>query len=347
MAAIKDLDFVFSEAGFDCDTYRSFPLALQSRAEQAALEAASDVPQVTPSAHARRVSGAGADTASRNAASVTESPSTQHRPPVLSGLLSPSHDGAHAGAAVFGRTITVMGAAGGVGTTTIAVTLARLASRRGGNVFLLDAAEESIVPLYLGAGRVISGVSAGWSFLPHPESRQGVISVVACGDAVAAADEHSPWNRARHLGGASHDTVIDSGSHRHLDCSPETVHNTASLVVLSPDIRSVLQVRHIERKFAGRDANSLPLYLLNQFHSEIPLHQEVRASLSNHLGKRLAPMTVRGAREIPQALSEGLTVLDFAPDSPVASDIVQVAEWLRRSATFDAQPKQSAAVAGL
>ncbi|MBN8729824.1 MAG: hypothetical protein J0L64_04725 [Acidobacteria bacterium] len=247
---------------------------------------------------------------------------------------------------MFGRTITVIGAAGGVGTTTIAVTLARFASRRGGNIFLLDAAEESIVPLYLGAGRAISGVSAGWSFLPHPESRQGVISVVACGDAAAGGD-HSPWNRARNLGGASHDTLIDSGSHRYLDCSPEIVHNTTSLVILSPDIRSVLQVRHIERKFAGRDANSLPLYLLNQFHSEIPLHQEVRASLSNHLGDRLAPMTVRDAREVPLALSEGLTVVDYAPDSPVASDIVHVADWLLRSAMFDAQPKQSAAVAGL
>lgn len=347
MVAIKDLDFVFSEAGFDRDAYRSFPLALQSRAEQETPAGGAGEPEVTQNADTLRVSGLVANAASRTSTMGADSVRAQHRSPVLSGLLSPSHAGTHAGAATFGRTITVMGAAGGVGTTTIAVTLARLASRRGGNVFLLDAAEESLAPLYLGAGRVISGVSAGWSYLPHPESRQGVVSVVACGEPGAAAGEHSPWNRARNLGGASHDTVIDSGSHRCVDCSLDALHGTVSLVILSPDIRSVLQVRHIERKFAGREADSLPLYLLNQFHSEIPLHQEVRASLSNHLGDRLAPVTVRAAREIPQALSEGLTVIDYAPDSPVVSDIVQVADWLRSSAMFDSQSKQSAAVAGL
>lgn len=347
MVAIKDLDFVFSEAGFDRDAYRSFPLTLQSRAEHATLARAAGAGDVALGEQALRGGSQASGAATHGVASGIESASTQHRPPVLSGLLSPSHEGVHAKAAIFGRTITVMGAAGGVGTTTIAVTLARLASRRGGNVFLLDGADESIVPLYLGAGRVISGASAGWSFLPPPESRQGVISVVACGDAGAADSEHSPWNRARTLGGAAHDTVIDAGSHRDLDCSPESVHNTTSLVILSPDIRSVLQVRHIERKFAGRDETSRPLYLLNQFHPDQPLHQEVRASLSSHLGGRLAPVTVRGAWEIPQALSEGLTVVDHAPDSPVARDIVQVADWLRSSATFDAQPKQSASVAGL
>jgi len=347
MTAIKDLDFVYSEAGIGREAYRSFPLTLQSRAEQATLALADDEGDGTPGGQALRGASQTHGAASHTAASGIGSASTQHRPPVLSGLLSPSYDGVHAGAAILGRTVAVMGAAGGVGTTTIAVTLARLASRRGGNVYLLDGAEESIAPLYLGAGRVISGASAAWSFLPHPESRQGVISVVACGDAGPGDPEHSWWNRARKLGDATHDTVIDAGACRYLDCSPDAIHNTTNLVILSPDIRSVLQVRHIERKFAGLDAASRPLYLLNQFHSELPLHQEVRASLSNHLGDRLAPMTVRGALEIPKALSEGLTVVDYAPESPVARDIVQVADWLRSSATFDAQPKQSASVAGL
>jgi cellulose biosynthesis protein BcsQ len=243
--------------------------------------------------------------------------------------------------------VTVIGAAGGVGTTTVAATLARIASRRGRNVFLLDGADESIVPLYLGAGRVVSGVSASWSYFPHPGSRQGVISVITCGEPVGGQNDQSPWNRARTLGGAADDVIVDSGCHRYLDCSAETIHSTATLVVLAPDIRSVLQVRHIERKFAGRDEGSLPRYVLNQFVSELPQHQEVRASLSDHLGGRLAPTTVRSAPEISQALAQGLTVIDFAPDSPVARDLVQVAEWLRNSARSAIHTRQSATAAGL
>ncbi|MEP7363589.1 MAG: cellulose synthase operon protein YhjQ/BcsQ [Acidobacteriota bacterium] len=272
---------------------------------------------------------------------------THHRPAAPGELLAQSNGSPVAAGATFERTLTIAGAAGGVGTTTIAATLARVCSRRGYGVFFFDAAEESIVPLYLGAGRVVSGASPGWSFHPHPELRQGAISVVACGRTAEAGTVQSPWSRARGLGGVAADIVIDSGSLQGFDSPAETVCDTTSVVVLAPDIRCVLQIRSIEKKFAGCEAGSLPRYVLNQFNQEIPLHQEVRASLANHLGDRLAPITVRSAQEIPKALAEGLTVIDYAPNSPVASDIVQVVDWLRSSATSASNPKKSAAVAGL
>ena len=347
VVSIKDLDFVYSEAGFDREAYRSFPLTLQSRAGDAAQARSTVEPAIAGAdSVARRDSPV--SLATHNVPGLTgKSAAPQHRPAAVGELLAQSNGGHDAGESTFDRAVTVAGAAGGVGATTIAATLARVCSRRGRSVFFFDAAEESIVPLYLGAGRIVSGTSPGWSFLPHPELHQGAISVVACGSTPAVGNVQSPWSRARSLGGIAADIVIDSGSLHGFESPAEIMRGTTSLVVLAPDIRCVLQVRGIERRFATGDADSLPQYVLNQFDPEIPLHQEVRASLANHLGDRLAPTAIRTAREIPQALSAGLTVIDYAPNSHVANDIVLVADWLRSRTTSPPHPKQSAAVAGL
>jgi len=332
MVANNDLDLVFSEAGLDRAAYRSFPLALQSRAPAAA-------PAGTPveSEQARNT------TRERSHPAVQESRHHQvgdhpdsrfeHRTPVLSGLLSTKGNGPSDAEATAVGAITVVGAAGGVGATTITATLARISSRRGRRVLLLDGAAESLVPLYLGAGEIASASSTGWSFLPHPGSRQGVISVVACGADAEQGKDRSPWHRARSLAGVVGDIFVDSGSHCFTNCLAEALLESTCLVILAPDIRCVLQVRNIENKLIDHGAGSRPWYLLNHYDSEIPLHREVRASLASHLGERLAPFTVRYAREIPQALSEGLTVVDYAPDSPVTGELVRAADWLREVGT--------------
>jgi cellulose biosynthesis protein BcsQ len=318
MVANNDLDLVFSEAGLDRAAYRSFPLTLQSRAAAAAPPATPVVPEQA------------AQESRHHQPSDHPDSRFGHRSPVLSGLLSQEGNRPTDAEAAAVGAITVVGAAGGVGATTITATLARISSRRGRRVLLLDGAVESLAPLYLGAGEITSASSTGWSFLPHPGSRQGTISVVACGaDTEPGKDNPSPWQRARSLAGVAGDIFVDSGSYCFTNYLADALQESTCLVILAPDIRCVLQVRNIEKRLIDHGANSRPWYLLNHYDSEIPLHREVRASLAGHLGERLAPFTVRSAREIPQALHQGLTVVDYAPDSPVTGELVRAADWLR------------------
>ena len=72
-----------------------------------------------------------------------------------------------------------------------------------------------------------------------------------------------------------------------------------------------------------------PYFLLNQFDASLPLHLDVREVLRRQLGDRLLPFVVRRAPAVPEALAEGMTVMDYAPDAAVSADYTNVASWLR------------------
>ncbi len=105
------------------------------------------------------------------------------------------------------------------------------------------------------------------------------------------------------------------------------------LVPLAPDMNSVISLQAIEKFFQGMvDADGRPLqpyYLINQFDVSLPLHLDVREVLRRQLGDRLLPFVIHRAPEVSDALAEGMTVVDYAPESPVSGDYMNVATWLR------------------
>jgi cellulose biosynthesis protein BcsQ len=79
---------------------------------------------------------------------------------------------------------------------------------------------------------------------------------------------------------------------------------------------------------------------LNQFDSALALHLDVREVLRQQLDDRLLPFVIRRAPAVPESLAEGMTVVDYAPDSPVAEDYRNLASWLRsRSAPASTESK--------
>ncbi len=75
--------------------------------------------------------------------------------------------------------------------------------------------------------------------------------------------------------------------------------------------------------------HSLPHYVLNQFDSSLPLHLDVREVLREQLGDRLLPFALRRAPAVSEALAEGMTVMDYAPNSAVAEDFASLAGWVK------------------
>ena len=109
--------------------------------------------------------------------------------------------------------------------------------------------------------------------------------------------------------------------------------NPTILVPVAPDMNSVISLQTVEKFFAGaNDGDGRPLqpfYVLNQFDTSLPLHLDVREVMRRQLGERLLPFVIRRAPAVSEALAEGMTVVDYAPDAPVAEDYLNLATWLR------------------
>jgi len=73
----------------------------------------------------------------------------------------------------------------------------------------------------------------------------------------------------------------------------------------------------------------MPFYILNQFDSSLPLHLDIREILREQLGDRLLTIALRRAPAVSEALAEGMTVMDYAPNSTVAEDFANLAGWVK------------------
>jgi cellulose biosynthesis protein BcsQ len=112
--------------------------------------------------------------------------------------------------------------------------------------------------------------------------------------------------------------------------------NSIVIVPMAPDMSSVISLNIVERFFADvTDANGKPVhprYLLNGFDASQPLHLDVREVLRQQLGDRLLPFVIRRSPAVSEALAEGMTVMDYAPETAVAGDVLNLASWLRTQA---------------
>jgi cellulose synthase operon protein YhjQ len=109
------------------------------------------------------------------------------------------------------------------------------------------------------------------------------------------------------------------------------------LVPVVPDMNSVVSVSSIDAFFQHNSSpigkQTLPFYLLNQFDPSLPLHLDVREVLREQLGDRLLPFALRRTPVVSEALAEGMTVMDYAPNSTAAEDFGSLAGWVKGSAS--------------
>lgn len=229
--------------------------------------------------------------------------------------------------------LAVFSLAGGVGKTSLVATMGRALSSLGEKVLLTDTTSHGLLPFYFGASELRQGTVR--TFSPPSGSTDAPIYLVSY-DIDQRADEAGQEKLVEEIVDSSrgtHRILLDLtvGSAwivRHMARMSPTI-----LVPVAPDMNSVISLQAIEKFFHGMvDADGRPLqpyYLINQFDASLPLHLDVREVLRRQLGDRLLPFVIHRAPEVSEALAEGMTVVDYAPDSPVSSDYVSVATWLR------------------
>ena len=230
--------------------------------------------------------------------------------------------------------LAVFSMAGGVGKTSLVATLGRTLSSLGERVLLADTTSHGLLPFYFGASELKPGVVR--TFSPPVGSSDAPIHLVSY------EVDKSFGDHARQDSLMDEMAVSANGAHRVLlDLNVGSgwiikrlqKMNPTVVVPVAPDMNSVISLQTVERYFDGavnaEGRPILPYYVLNQFDASLPLHLDVREVLRRQLGDRLLPFVIRRAPAVSEALAEGMTVVDYAPDVAIADDYMNIAGWLR------------------
>jgi cellulose synthase operon protein YhjQ len=230
--------------------------------------------------------------------------------------------------------LAVFSLAGGVGKTSLVATLGRALSARGERVLLVDTAAFGLLPFFFGATDQRPGVLR--TFTPPGMSSDAPIQLVTIDAEVLGSEMNGQeslsgeiQNYARGASRILVDLATASGAttRRIMRMAPMV------LVPVVPDMNSVVSVSSIDAFFEHNSSPNgrplLPYYVLNQFDPSLPLHLDVREVLREQLGERLLAFALRRAPSMSEALAEGMTVLDYAPNSSLAEDFSTLAGWLK------------------
>ena len=250
-----------------------------------------------------------------------------------------------------GPVVAIVSPSGGAGGTSLAATLATALARSGEHVLLVDAAGGALLPVYFGTGPLQPAEHR--SSVRH-QSKSEAVSIFAMHMDSSLASEPAGMQVKRMQESAAEELLSRAqGCDRVvIDLAPDAawlVRRLASLrpMVLAPvvpEMSSVVGLRAIEQAFAGiTDSEGrvlAPFYVLNRFDAGLPLHLDIREVLRRELDGRLLSVGVRRSAAVSEALAEGLTVMDYAPGSPVTEEYKAVARWLK-----DAAPASTEAIA--
>jgi cellulose synthase operon protein YhjQ len=223
---------------------------------------------------------------------------------------------------------------GGVGKTSLLATLGRALSAEGEKVAVADTTSQGLLPIYFGSNQ--AGRGALIDGQPSERGTQAPVSLLvhdAQGLGNGEREQEVMAEEILQSGQGNHRLLIDlaTGSswliRRLVDLQPTV------LVPVAPDMNSVISMQAVERLFRGivgaEGRSLLPFYVLNQFDAALPLHLDVREVFRRQLGDRLLPFAIRRSPLVSEALAEGMTVLDYAPEARVSQDYKNIAEWVR------------------
>jgi cellulose synthase operon protein YhjQ len=232
--------------------------------------------------------------------------------------------------------VAIFSLAGGVGKTSLVATIGRTLSSLGERVILTDTTSHGLLPFYFGASELRPGVIR--TFSPPSGSMDAPISLVSydidqIGADAAGQDQLIEDFLLNSRG--SNRVVLDLTSSAAWVIRRVARFSPTVLIPVAPDMNSVISLQGVEKFFQSlTDSEGRPIqpnYLLNQFDAALPLHLDVREVLRRQLGDRLLPFVIRRSPAVSEALAEGMTVVDYAPESPVAEDYLNVANWVRKT----------------
>lgn len=229
--------------------------------------------------------------------------------------------------------LEVFSLAGGVGKTSLVAALGRALSARGEHVLLVEATFLGSLQYFFGATDCRPG--AVRTFRPPASSSDAPIRLATVDpDALlveSAVQGSLATDIQRWAQGASR-VIVDVATGATAIARGLLQSSTVVLVPLIPDVHAIVTATSIDaffqRNAGAPNERSQVYYLLNQFDPSLPLHLDVREVLREKLGDRMLPFALPRTPAISEALAEGMTIMDYAPDSPATEDFIGLAKWL-------------------
>ncbi len=229
--------------------------------------------------------------------------------------------------------LEVFSLAGGVGKTSLVATLGRALSARGERVLLVEATFLGSLQYYFGA--TDSRPGAVRTFRPPASSSDAPIQLATVDPDALLVESTVQGSLAadvqRWAQGASR-VIVDVATGATAIARGLMRTSTVVLVPLIPDVHAVITATSINAFFQHNSGTpggpSEVYYLLNQFDPSLPLHLDLREVLREKLGDRMLPFALPRTPAIGEALAEGMTIMDYAPDSPATEDFLNLAKWL-------------------
>jgi cellulose biosynthesis protein BcsQ len=225
--------------------------------------------------------------------------------------------------------IAITSIAGGTGKTTLAANLGRILSSQGENVLLVDASGNGLLPFYFGAGDLRPGMRTFVS--PEP----GALPIHVLGAETVTPE----WleNEVKPAMRTVQRTIFDLGP-ASFNLRPEICSLCAvRLIPLVVDLNSILSIPRIEAGIAFTEEQQKldfphPTYVLNKYDEASEREREGRDLITRQVGDRLLPIAIRRSPYVTEAISQRMTVVDYAFDSKITEDLTQLALWLKQAA---------------
>lgn len=218
--------------------------------------------------------------------------------------------------------------AGGTGKTTFAANIGRILSAQHERVLLVDASGSTLLPFYFGAGDMRGGMR---TFL-SPEAGAPPLHVIG------SESPTSEWLKQEVQ------PAMQTAQRIIFDLGPASFNLFAEIfqlcsVVLVPlltDLNSIMSIPRIEAfhqtMLSRGQKTPLPVYVSNKFDAASERERGGRELIAREVGERLLPISIRRSAEVSEAIAQRMTVTDYAGESAIAQEFIQLALWIKEAA---------------
>ena len=325
-----DISALFKHAGVDPGVYQQFARTHISPVTRTSSPPAVALPEANQMVPASMQSASPARPYTRPTSRESEAAS---RWQVLRNQTNSSAGAIATGDAGRTRVLALHSVAGGGGATTILATLARAFSKLGERVLVSDSSEFSTMPLYFG----VQNLAGGSNTIVLPEGLPIHLELrpprTEPNETEEEIEEKSFWGGLQRAGGEVDRVLLEVFRPQAVRTGQWLRAHGAAIVVMTPDMRSAVGVQRLARYFHERESvlggPIAKYFLLNKFDPNSKLDNDMRQWLSGELGEILLPVAIRRDQKVEDALAQGLTILDYAPESDAAEDFRRLVEWLR------------------
>ena len=219
--------------------------------------------------------------------------------------------------------VFVYGTAGGVGATTISATLARLFAKAGRSCAVVDDRHESVLPFFFGDQRAIYEHKRHAGLHAASETAVRIITRKPDGTGVTNEEtgEQNCWLERSVSSVQKYLDHLVVDVQRGQESTLPTAAMPVAVVVAVPDVSSLVGARALKQILNEKASSSKLLCVLNKFDSSLTLHTEIRDWFQENFSQVL---TLGRSDLFNEALAEGLTVVDWMPQSAAAADCLSL-----------------------